>query len=33
MMPEFEDFNAFMAAIDGYGKAAGVVKVIPPKEW
>ncbi|SAM03731.1 hypothetical protein [Absidia glauca] len=32
-MPEFEDFNAFMAAIDGYGKAAGVVKVIPPKEW
>ncbi|KAI8339207.1 JmjC domain, hydroxylase-domain-containing protein [Chlamydoabsidia padenii] len=32
-LPEFEDFYAFMEAIDSYGKAAGVVKVIPPKEW
>ncbi|CAO3594056.1 unnamed protein product [Absidia cylindrospora] len=32
-MAEFEDFYAFMEAIDSYGKEAGIVKVIPPKEW
>ncbi|KAI8093534.1 JmjC domain, hydroxylase-domain-containing protein [Halteromyces radiatus] len=32
-MEEFKDFYAFMEAIDSYGKEAGIVKVIPPKEW
>ncbi|KAJ3177029.1 hypothetical protein HDU87_004745 [Geranomyces variabilis] len=32
-LEEFEDFAAFMQAIDGHGKAAGIVKVIPPPEW
>ncbi|KAI8331725.1 JmjC domain, hydroxylase-domain-containing protein [Chlamydoabsidia padenii] len=32
-MAEFEDFYAFMESIDSYGKAAGIAKVIPPKEW
>ncbi|KAJ3169514.1 hypothetical protein HDU88_000704 [Geranomyces variabilis] len=32
-LEEFEDFAVFMQAIDGHGKAAGIVKVIPPPEW
>ncbi|KAI9304881.1 JmjC domain, hydroxylase-domain-containing protein [Cunninghamella echinulata] len=30
---EFKDFYAFIESIDSYGKEAGIVKVIPPKEW
>lgn len=32
-MDEFADFNAFCDAIDHYGMRAGIVKVVPPKEW
>ncbi|KAI8376564.1 JmjC domain, hydroxylase-domain-containing protein [Radiomyces spectabilis] len=32
-MAQFRDFASFMEAIDSYGKEAGIVKVIPPKEW
>ncbi|KAI8372752.1 JmjC domain, hydroxylase-domain-containing protein [Radiomyces spectabilis] len=32
-MDQFKDFRAFVEAIDDYGKEAGIVKVIPPKEW
>ncbi|KAI8068443.1 JmjC domain, hydroxylase-domain-containing protein [Gongronella butleri] len=32
-MEEFSDFYAFIESIDSYGKAAGIVKVIPPPEW
>ncbi|KAI9281876.1 JmjC domain, hydroxylase-domain-containing protein [Sporodiniella umbellata] len=32
-MKEFEDFNLFVESIDKYGKVAGLVKIIPPKEW
>lgn len=30
---EFKDFATFVQAIEPYGKKAGLVKVIPPKEW
>ncbi|TPX64393.1 hypothetical protein SpCBS45565_g05918 [Spizellomyces sp. 'palustris'] len=30
---QFKDFAAFMRAIDSFGKAAGIVKIIPPQEW
>ncbi|ORX54139.1 JmjC-domain-containing protein [Hesseltinella vesiculosa] len=32
-MDQFQDFYAFMEAIDVYGKEAGIAKVIPPDEW
>ncbi|KAJ3157394.1 hypothetical protein HDU86_003285 [Geranomyces michiganensis] len=32
-LEEFANFAVFMQAIDGHGKAAGLVKVIPPPEW
>ncbi|TPX57059.1 hypothetical protein PhCBS80983_g04084 [Powellomyces hirtus] len=32
-LEQFENFADFMRAIDAYGKAAGIVKVIPPREW
>ncbi|KAI7905640.1 JmjC domain, hydroxylase-domain-containing protein [Cokeromyces recurvatus] len=32
-MDEFKDFRLFVESIDEYGKKAGIVKVIPPKEW
>jgi jmjN domain len=32
-MAEFEDFLSFVQAIDSYGREAGIVKIIPPKEW
>jgi hypothetical protein len=32
-MHEFEDFVRFVTAINHYGMEAGIVKVIPPKEW
>ncbi|KAL4206187.1 JmjC domain, hydroxylase-domain-containing protein [Rhizopus microsporus] len=32
-MEEFKDFKVFMEAIDEYGKKAGIVKIVPPKEW
>ncbi|CEP18906.1 hypothetical protein [Parasitella parasitica] len=30
---EFKDFKAFVENIEEYGKEAGIVKIIPPKEW
>ncbi|KAJ3106405.1 hypothetical protein HDU97_006390 [Phlyctochytrium planicorne] len=30
---EFKDFSTFMKAVDSYGRKAGLIKVIPPKEW
>ncbi|KAI7888964.1 JmjC domain, hydroxylase-domain-containing protein [Mucor mucedo] len=30
---EFKDFKSFMTSVEEYGKKAGVIKVIPPKEW
>ena len=30
---EFSDFYGYMKAINSYGMAAGIVKVIPPAEW
>jgi hypothetical protein len=32
-MAEFEDFLSYIQAIDEYGRHAGIVKIIPPKEW
>lgn len=32
-MDEFEDFARFVTAINHYGMEAGIVKIIPPKEW
>lgn len=32
-MAEFEDFLSYIQAIDAYGRHAGIVKIIPPKEW
>ncbi|KAI7872159.1 JmjC domain, hydroxylase-domain-containing protein [Spinellus fusiger] len=32
-MDQFKDFKRFMESIDSHGKQAGIVKVIPPKEW
>ncbi|KAI9031576.1 JmjC domain, hydroxylase-domain-containing protein [Phycomyces nitens] len=32
-MEQFEDFGRFMEAVDSHGRKAGIVKVIPPKEW
>lgn len=32
-MEEFKDFKLFVESIDAFGKKAGIVKVIPPKEW
>lgn len=30
---EFKDFNAFLTAIDAYGRKSGIVKIIPPPEF
>ncbi|GAA95595.1 uncharacterized protein L969DRAFT_92726 [Mixia osmundae IAM 14324] len=32
-MEEFMDFYAFIKSVDRYGMQAGIVKVVPPKEW
>ncbi|KAJ7726252.1 JmjC-domain-containing protein [Mycena maculata] len=32
-MAEFADFEAYMEAIEPWGRHSGIVKVIPPKEW
>jgi hypothetical protein len=32
-MAEFADFEAYMTAIEPWGMASGIVKVVPPKEW
>ncbi|KAG0767316.1 hypothetical protein G6F57_003195 [Rhizopus arrhizus] len=32
-MEEFKDFKLFVESIDEFGKKAGIVKIIPPKEW
>lgn len=32
-MQQFEDFNRFITEIDKWGMKAGIVKVVPPKEW
>ncbi|RKO94159.1 JmjC domain, hydroxylase-domain-containing protein, partial [Blyttiomyces helicus] len=32
-LAQFEDFAAFMLAIEPYGHEAGIVKIIPPQEW
>ncbi|KAJ2963083.1 hypothetical protein NQZ79_g1861 [Umbelopsis isabellina] len=32
-MAEFEDFLSYIQAIDAYGRHAGIVKIVPPKEW
>ncbi|KAJ5937858.1 hypothetical protein N7454_004200 [Penicillium verhagenii] len=32
-MDQFRDFQSYVNKIDKYGMKAGIVKVIPPKEW
>ena len=32
-MNQFRSFKDFIQKIDKYGMKAGIVKVIPPKEW
>jgi hypothetical protein len=32
-MDQFRDFQGFINKIDKYGMQAGIVKVVPPKEW
>lgn len=32
-MEQFEDFNRFVMEIDKWGMKAGIVKIVPPKEW
>ncbi|KAJ5627884.1 hypothetical protein N7490_010112 [Penicillium lividum] len=32
-MDEFRDFQSYVSKLDKYGMKAGIVKVIPPKEW
>jgi hypothetical protein len=32
-MEEFKDFKLFMTSVEEYGKVAGIIKVVPPKEW
>ncbi|KAJ5091662.1 hypothetical protein NUU61_006532 [Penicillium alfredii] len=32
-MDQFRDFQSFINRIDKYGMQAGIVKVVPPKEW
>lgn len=32
-MDEFRDFYRFVLSIESYGMEAGLVKIIPPKEW
>ncbi|KAG0004839.1 hypothetical protein BGZ79_007973 [Entomortierella chlamydospora] len=32
-MDQFKDFSTFVESIVGYGREAGLVKIIPPKEW
>lgn len=32
-MAEFADFEGYMMKVEAWGKASGIVKVIPPKEW
>ncbi|CAL5871088.1 uncharacterized protein PFLUO_LOCUS5334 [Penicillium psychrofluorescens] len=32
-MDQFRDFQSFVKRIDKYGMQAGIVKVVPPKEW
>lgn len=32
-MDQFQDFQSFISKIDKYGMQAGIVKVVPPKEW
>ncbi|KAF9437371.1 hypothetical protein BGZ76_001039 [Entomortierella beljakovae] len=32
-MDQFKDFSTFVESIVSYGREAGLVKIIPPKEW
>ncbi|KAI1315215.1 hypothetical protein EDD11_001103 [Mortierella claussenii] len=32
-MEQFQDFSTFVESIVSYGREAGLVKIIPPKEW
>lgn len=32
-LDEFRDFNLFMRSINSYGMQAGIVKIVPPREW
>lgn len=32
-MAQFQDFQKFINRVEKYGMRAGVIKVIPPKEW
>lgn len=32
-MEQFKDFSTFCESIVSYGREAGLVKIIPPKEW
>ncbi|KAF9965589.1 hypothetical protein BGZ70_004505 [Mortierella alpina] len=32
-MEQFKDFSTFVESIVSYGREAGLVKIIPPKEW
>ena len=32
-MDQFRDFQSYVSKIDKYGMKAGIVKVVPPKEW
>ncbi|KAJ3056230.1 hypothetical protein HK097_007713 [Rhizophlyctis rosea] len=32
-MDQFKDFRQFMKAVEPYGHAAGIIKIIPPAEW
>jgi hypothetical protein len=32
-MEQFQDFSGFIQKIEKYGRKAGIVKIIPPKEW
>ena len=32
-MEQFRDFKRFVDKIDHHGMQAGIVKIVPPKEW
>ena len=32
-MDQFKDFREFMKAVEPFGHAAGIIKIIPPAEW
>lgn len=32
-MAQFRSFKKFVDKVDKYGMKAGIIKVIPPKEW